>query len=214
MKKCAVIDWRLRSEIKTNGTRKQHQERQSRFDKLREISNDTIARSRKIRPFNRRCLHAETGSLYGAPGPATAGRPTSPCEMSREIAEMLTPKDSMTAPSATCAVATSAALLLQIVQAPSEIWQMTSATQSIESFLSAAKRGAARQTQRANAITAIAIMNARNRCVICSQVWNAVTSDRPRASRHALSFARAAALVSGIHAPLAVGKSRIDRSRC
>jgi hypothetical protein len=40
-------------------------------------------------------------------------------EMRQQMAEILTPKDSMIAPTATCAVAMSAALLLQIVQAPS-----------------------------------------------------------------------------------------------
>ena len=61
----------------------------------------------------------------GAPRRETA-------KIRQQLAEMLTPKDSMTAPTATCAVATSAALLLQIVQAPSAIWQTTSATQKID----------------------------------------------------------------------------------
>src|SRR6516225_3894309 len=160
-----------------------------------------MPRWRKVRIFERGCFHAGIGR---ARPPGAACRDTA--KIRQQIAEMLTPKDSMTAPSATCAVATSAALLLQIVQAPSAIWQITSATQRIESLLSAAKRGAGRQTRRANAITAMAMINARNRCAICSQIWNAVTSDKPRASRQALIFARAAALVSGIHAPLAVGK--------
>ena len=60
----------------------------------------------------------------------------------------------------------------------------------------------------------MAMINAKNLCAICNQIWNAVTSDRPRASRHALIFASVVALVSGIHAPFAVGKSRIARSRC
>ena len=103
---------------------------------------------------------------------------------------------------------------LQIVQAPSAIWQMTSATQRIESLLSAEECGASREMRRANAITPIAMSTATNRCAICSQIWNASTSDKPRASRQALILASAAVLVSGIHAPFAVGKSRIDKSRC
>ena len=55
------------------------------------------------------------------------------------------------------------------------------------------------------------MINARKRCTICSQIWKAVTSDKARESRHALIFAKAVALVFGIHAPFAVGKSRIGK---
>src|SRR5438874_10856638 len=170
MKECHVIDWRFRSEIKTDRSRKQNKQRQSRLDKLGEIGNDTIARHRKIRIFKRGRFHA--GTCFCAPG----GRAPSncACEVRQQIAEMVTPKDSMTAPRATCAVATSAALLLQIVHAPSSIWQITSASQRIESLLSTAKRGESRRARRANANTATAMMTARNRCAICSQIWNAV----------------------------------------
>ena len=49
---------------------------------------------------------------------------------------MLTPKDSMMAPTATCAVAISAALLLQMVQAPSAIWQATRQTHKLDKLRS------------------------------------------------------------------------------
>src|SRR5207247_8009038 len=129
-----------------------------------------------------------------------------PCKIRQQIAQMLTPKDSMVAPTATCAVATSAALLLQIVQDPSAIWQTTRATHVIDNRLSAATPGASLQIRRQNATTMMAMINARNRCAICSQIWNASTSDKPRASRQALIFASAAKLVSGIHPPFALGK--------
>src|SRR5437660_8474060 len=116
-----------------------------------------MAPLRESRIFDRDDLHA--GTCFGAPG----GRalPTVLCEIRQQIAEMLTPKDSMTAPRATCAVATSAALSLQIVQAPSVIWQIINATQRIESLFSALKPTASRKTRIQNAITAMAIISAR-----------------------------------------------------
>src|SRR5947199_2228111 len=137
-----------------------------------------------------------------------------PCKIRQQIAQMLTPKDSMIAPTATCAVATSAALLLQMVQAPSAIWQTTRATHNIDNRLSAATPCASLQTRRQNATTVTVIIDARNRCAICSQIWNASTSDKPRASRQALLFASAPELVSGIHPPFVVGQSSTARSRC
>jgi hypothetical protein len=65
--------------------------------------------------MNRADFHAATSC--GASGDRALLR--SGCEIRQQIAEMLTPKHSMLAPTATCAVAISAALLLQIVQAPS-----------------------------------------------------------------------------------------------
>src|SRR6266404_931559 len=119
---------------------------------------------------------------------------------------MLTPKHSMPAPTATCVVAISAALLLQIVHAPSVSWQASKASHKIDNRLSVGTWRASLQVRRQNAITAIAIINARNRCAICSQIWKASTLDRARASRQALIFTSALALLSGIHAPFAVGK--------
>src|SRR5205823_9153404 len=193
MEQCHVIDWRFRSEIKADRRCEKNKQRQSRLDQLGEIANNMTARWRKIRIFKRGRFHARTGSLRGAPDPAAAGRPSALCEIRQQIAEMLTPKDSMTAPRATCAVATSAALLLQIVQAPSVIWQIINATQRIESLFSALKPTASRERRIQNAITAMAIISARNRWTICNQIWDAVTSDKPRASRDALIFASAAA---------------------
>src|SRR6266496_2008499 len=219
VKKRYVIDGRFRAKIKTHRSRKQHEQSEPRLDQFGEIRSQPPSRGHKIRvlDFERGGFHATNLPVFpnaGAAGPAVAGRSTRRYETCQQIAEMLTPKDSMIAPTATCAVATSAALLLQIVQAPSAIWQVTSTTQNIASLLSAAGRGTSGKTRTENAITAIAMMNARNRCAICNQIWNAVTSDKPRASRHALTFARAATLVSGIHAPFAVGKSRTAKSRC
>src|SRR5213080_5598313 len=168
--------------------------------------------------FERGGFHAATGSLCGAAGSEPGWHSRVPpkfiVEMRQQMAEILTPKDSMIAPTATCAVAISAALLLQMVQAPSAIWQTTRATHVIDNRLSAATPCASLHTRRQNANTVTVIINARNRCAICSQIWNASTSDKPRASRQALIFASAAELVSGIHPPFAVGKSRMARSRC
>src|ERR1700704_6186046 len=92
--------------------------------------------------FERGSFHAATGSLCGAAGsePGWHSRvlPTLVFEMRQQIAEMLTPKDSMIAPTATCAVAMSAALLLQIVQAPSVSWPRRNTTHQIDNFLSTA----------------------------------------------------------------------------
>src|SRR5947199_5496868 len=117
MEQCHVIDWRFRSEIKADRRCEQNKQRQSRLHQLGEIANDTIARCSKIRIFKRGRFHA--GTCLGTPRPAAGGRPSALSEIRQQIPEMLTPKDSMTAPRATCAVATSAALLLQIVHAPS-----------------------------------------------------------------------------------------------
>src|SRR5438046_9083281 len=73
-----------------------------------------------------------------------------PCKILQQIAQMLTPKDSMVAPTATCAVATSAALLLQMVQAPSPISHTTRATQTHDTRRSAATWRASIQTRRQN----------------------------------------------------------------
>src|SRR5205085_12270696 len=113
-------------------------------------------------------FHAGTAALCGAPG----GRALSsaPCEIRQQIALMLTPKDSMIAPTATCAVAISAALLLQITQAPSTIWQKTKVTQSSDRRLRTLKLCASLETRRQNAIIAAAIISAKKRCAICSQI--------------------------------------------
>src|SRR5439155_2316151 len=219
VKKRYVIDGRFRSEIKTGRRREQNEQSEPRLDQFGEIRSQPRSRGRKIRvlDFERGGFHATNLPVFpnaGAPSPVAAGRPTCRYEIRQQIAEMLTPKDSIIAPNATCAVATSAALLLQMVQAPSVIWQATSATQKIDNRLRTAMLCASLLTRIQKATTAIAIMAARNRCAICSQIWRASTSDKARASRQALIFASAAALVSGIHAPFAVGKSRMARSRC
>src|SRR5438876_1309803 len=196
---------------------------ESRFEQLGEIKHATthrfaISRSsfNLSRVANHSVFHATTccGASDGSEPDWHGALSSRRCEIRRQIALMLTPKDSMIAPTATCAVATSAALLLQIVHAPSVIWQATNATQKTDNRLSAATPCASLPTRRQNATTAIAIRNARNRCAICSQIWNAVTSDKPRASRQALILASTVAPVSGIHAPYAAGKSSIAKLRC
>src|SRR5262249_52237167 len=109
-----------------------------------------------------------TGSLRGAPGGCAL--PSCVWDVLQQIALMLTPKDSITAPSATCAVAISAALLLQITQAPSVIWPKTKTIQRSDNRLSAPKPRASLQTRAQNAMIAIAMINARNRCAICNQI--------------------------------------------
>src|SRR6266508_4156417 len=211
VKKRDVIDGRFCPEIITNSGREQHKQSEPRLDQFGEIRSDPPSRECEIRilGFERGSLHADRGICRARP-PGAPHRETA--RIRQQLAEMLTPKDSMTAPTATCAVATSAALLLQIVQAPSAIWQTTSATQKIDNPDRAGTRRASLQTRKQNAMIAIAISTARRRCAICSQIWKASTSDKPRASRQALIFAIAVSLVSGIQAPFAVGKSRIARS--
>src|SRR5439155_23126933 len=114
MKKCDVINRRFCSEVKADRSREQHQQSKARLDQFGEIRRDPPWRRCEIRilGFDRGSFHVRTGSPCGAPG----GRalPNVGCKIRQQLAEMLTPKDSMTAPTATCAVATSAALLLQI----------------------------------------------------------------------------------------------------
>src|SRR5206468_8844263 len=124
------------------------------------------------------CSGLHAGREIGRARPSGAPRRET-AKIRQQIAEMLTPKDSMVAPTATCAVATSAALLLQIVQAPSAIWQTTRATQKIDTLVRAGTTRASLQTRKQNAMIAIAISSARRRCAICSQIWNASTSDKP-----------------------------------
>src|SRR5262249_56156936 len=121
VEKRTVINRRFGSEIKTHRCRKQNEQRQSCFDQLCKIANEAVARRRNSRTFNCGRFHAAIRSLCGAPGPAGAGRPTSVCEIRQQIAVMLTPKDNMTAPIATCAVAISAAFFVPITHAPNPI---------------------------------------------------------------------------------------------
>src|SRR5207249_12308169 len=122
-------------------------------------------------------FHGSSGATGGRALPLTISGatgcralPVPTCEIRQQIAEILTPKDSMIAPSATCAVAISAALFLQIIQAPSAIWQATNTTQIVESRFSATKSRAYLQTRRQNTTIAIATINARNLCTICNQI--------------------------------------------
>src|SRR6478672_11879742 len=89
VKESAVINRRLRSEIKPHCRRKQDKQRQSRFDELSEVTNEAATR-RKSWIFKRCRLHARTGWLRGAPG----GRalPISNCEIRQQVALILTPK--------------------------------------------------------------------------------------------------------------------------
>src|SRR5205814_3149124 len=166
LKERLIIDRRLRSEIKAHCGRYQYKQRQSRFDEFSEIAHEVRARGNDGRVIDYRRFHAGIG--FGA----LCGRPRSVslCEIRQQIALMLTPKDSITAPSATCAVAISAALLLQITQAPSAIWPKTKAIQRSDNRLRAAKSRISLQTRAQNATIAIAMINARNRCTICSQI--------------------------------------------
>src|SRR5260370_5934205 len=121
MKQTGVINRRLRSEIKTDRRREQNKQGQPRFDQLGNVEHPAsrrfaTARSRRAsRAMNRGGFHAAT--CCGAPGDGAL--PSCRCETRQQIAEMLMPKHSMLAPTATCVVAISAALLLQIVQPPS-----------------------------------------------------------------------------------------------
>ena len=83
-----------------------------------------------------------------------------------------------------------------------------SAIHQIDNFLSAGTRRASLQTREQNAITPIAISSATKRCAICSQIWKASTSDKPRASRQALIFANACGAC--IRNPRAVSRGKIE----
>src|SRR6266852_3911258 len=158
MKKSRITDRISGAEIKTDRGREQNQKRQARFDQFGKIGNSAKARplavSRNSRDFtiNRRRFHVTSAppALNLVVDLSTAR----PCKIRQQIAQLLTPKDSMIAPTATCAVAISAALLLQIVQAPSVIWQATNATQKIDNRLSAVTLCASLPTRRQNATTA------------------------------------------------------------
>src|SRR5204863_8640551 len=113
-----------------------------------------------------------------------------------------------------CVVATSAALLLQITHAPSVTWHARRRNQASVKRESRPASAPVLRARIVDAITPAAISTATKRWVSCNQIWNAVTSDKARASRHELISARFADDVSGITAPYASGKSRIERSRC
>src|ERR1700756_5790614 len=107
----------------------------------------------------------------------------------------------------------SAALLLQMTQAPKVTCPRRTTNHSTDNRERTGAREDfwSRQNRTAKAITPIAMIKARNRCAICSQIWNAVTSESAWISRHEFIRASVFALVLGIHAPFAVGKSRIAR---
>ena len=90
--------------------------------------------------------------------------------MREQIAQALTPNDNMIAPTATCVVATSAALLLQIVHAPSVNWRRNKTNQEIDNLRSAFTWLASPRTRTQKASTEMPINTARNRCATCSQI--------------------------------------------
>ena len=123
MKKSRITDRIFSAEIKTDRGREQNQKRQARFDQLGEIGNRSKTRPLPICQngsdfaINRGRFHVTSAPL--ASNLAVDLSTAHLCKIRQLIAQLLTPKDSMIAPTATCAVAMSAALLLQIVQAPS-----------------------------------------------------------------------------------------------
>src|SRR5438128_2713860 len=120
MKERVKINRTLRTEIKTDRRRQKNKQSKARLDQLDEIPNHATSRrcdalnSGRGR-FHRRSFHVARASFAFIVDVSFRCA----CKIRQTIAQMLTPKDSMAAPIATCAVATSAALLLQIVQAPS-----------------------------------------------------------------------------------------------
>src|SRR5439155_20077839 len=94
-----VVDRRLRSKIKTNRGCNQNKQCQSRYDEHSQIGKEPIARRRKIGISKRGRFHAEARSPCSVRGsePDLYCRTlsTCPCEIRQQIAEMLTPKDSM-----------------------------------------------------------------------------------------------------------------------
>src|SRR5438874_2841357 len=123
MKKLQITDWTFGAEIKADRGREQNQERQARFDQLGKIRNRAkaqplpVCRNGREFTINGRRFHVTSAPL--ALNLVVDLSTVRPRKIRRQIAQLLTPKDSMVAPTATCAVAISAALLLQIVQAPS-----------------------------------------------------------------------------------------------
>src|SRR5882757_6874044 len=88
---------------------------------------------------------------------------------------MTAPRPRSVAPTATCAVATSAALLLQIVQAPRVSCSKTPISQAVESPRNGEIFSRCAETK--NQITPIATSTAPKRCAICNQICVAETSD-------------------------------------
>src|SRR6476660_4649473 len=112
---------------------------------------------------------------------------------------MTAPRPRSVAPTATCAGATSAALLLQIVQAPRLSCSKTPMSQAVESPRNGEIFSRCAETK--NQITLMATRAAPKRCAICNQICGEETSDIALVARAALILAIAATLVLGIHWP-------------
>ena len=112
----------------------------------------------------------------------------------------------MIAPTATCAVAMSAALLLQIVHAPSVIWQTTRNSHEIDNLRNVTLGAGSRENPKC--ADRDCDQGASSAVRHLKPDLKRVTSDKPRASRQALIFAIAEALMSGIK--FAVGSREVE----
>src|SRR5437762_4917086 len=129
MKKAGVISRAPRAHVITHRGCEQNKQSEPRLDQFRVVGSKAIGRATASRCCNiglgnsldNSRLHTIAAPFTSNPGAVDFLRPRS-CKARQQIAEMLTPKHSMIAPTATCAVAMSAALLLQITQAPRVSW--------------------------------------------------------------------------------------------
>src|SRR5256885_16402575 len=150
VQKRGVINWILRAEIKTHRCREQNQQRQPRFHQLDQIANESRPSVSNFGLSRFDCRRFHRFLVFKI------------CE---QIAHALTPNDNMIAPTATCAVAISAALLLQIVHAPRVNCKENKTIHRSDNRRSAVSWLASLATRTQKTITAIPIKTARNRGV-------------------------------------------------
>ena len=195
MKQAGEIDRAACPKIETDCGRDENEKRQPRFYELRNIGQTTRRESAgkvDLVTLETDRFHALTGSSLDR---RDSGISVAVCCF-RQNAEIATPKANIVAPTATCAVAMSAALLLQIVQAPSASCTRMPVNQAPDNLRSGENFSRCAATKKAMMPTVTT--TAPNRWAIWSQICSAVTSDKPRASRTELILAMASELVSGI----------------
>src|SRR5205085_10059774 len=117
-----------RAKVVADGGRQQDKKRQSSFDEFGEVRQETPASDGSDRGIdlrrNGRAFHDTGLSIETDEWRGDLAR-FNPRRRRRQIAESATPSAHLVAPTATCVVALSAALLHQLTQPPSTIWQAT-----------------------------------------------------------------------------------------
>src|SRR5438874_8930108 len=180
MKQAGEINRAACPKIEPDRSRNENEKCQAGFYQLREI-RQTTGRESAGKPdliaLETGCFHTLTGSsLHWCDG----GILVAVCCF-KQNAQIATPKANIVAPTATCAVAMSAALLLQIVQAPSASCRKMPTSQTPDNFRNG--ENPSRCATAKKPITPAVTTTAPSRWAIWSQICSAVTSDKPRASR-------------------------------